>query len=395
MYVERDIREKFDRLLAAYNIVAVVGARQGGKTTFLKEQIKRLNASYILFDDPDARTLFDDDIKKFEKQYIEGRDVSVLDEVQYCKDSGKKLKYLADTGRRLWVTSSSEIILGKEVLSYLVGRVSVLRLYPFSLAEFLDAVGQKATTPAILERSIWEHMTYGGYPKVVLTADVEMKKTILGDLYETMILKDVARTFSIDDIRTLEEFARYLSVNIGNTISYEHVSGDIRISFPTLKKYFDALEKSYMIIRVPPFYTNKSKEITKQPKVYFLDIGLRNAIAKTFNPIPDGKLFENYILSEIVKMGLTVRYWRTKAMAEVDFIVEKDGKPIPIEAKLRAEPPKIERSLRSFILTYKPKTAFVVYYHHHDAGKETESVKINGCKVVFTDVLGLEKMLAI
>ena len=139
MYVERDIKNKFEIIAKIYPIVALVGPRQAGKTTFLKEQAKNLNSSYLLFDDPDIKEIFEEDIKKFEKQYIEGKEISILDEVNYCKDAGGKLKYLADTDKKVWLTSSSEVILNKEVLSFLVGRVSILRLYPFSLNEFLKA----------------------------------------------------------------------------------------------------------------------------------------------------------------------------------------------------------------------------------------------------------------
>ena len=207
MYQEREMKEQFEKVSKVYPIIAIVGARQAGKTTFIKERMKTTNSSYLLFDDPDVRNLFEEDIKKFEKQYVEGKEVSILDEVQYCKDAGRNLKYLADTNKKLWITASSEIILGKKVLSYLVGRVSILKLYPFSLQEFLDFKQQKETTPKVLERFIWEHILFGGYPKPVSIDEIELKKTILQDLYETMILKDIARTFSIDDTRSLEEFS--------------------------------------------------------------------------------------------------------------------------------------------------------------------------------------------
>lgn len=388
MYVEREIKEIFKKVVGVYNVVAIVGARQAGKTTFLKENVKPVHSSYVFFDDPDARILFEEDIKKFERQYIEGYEVTVLDEVQYCREAGIKLKYLADTGKKIWITASSEIILGMEILSYLVGRVSIIKLYPFSLKEFLNSKGQKEVTPSILERNIWEHIIYGGYPKVVMTEDPEIKKIILKDLYDTIILKDVAMTFSIEDIRTLEVFAKYLSLNIGGLISYENVSRDVKLSFQTLKKYLDAMEKSYVIIRVPPFYTNKNKEITKQPKIYFVDTGLRNAVARTFSAEINGNLFENYILLELIKMGFAPKYWRTKSKAEVDFVVEKENMIIPIEVKVNAEPGRIERSLRSFIDTYKPKTALVVAYK----GEKGE-MKVNGCNVIFTDALNMRDLL--
>jgi len=388
MYVEREIKNKFDKIIKSYNMVAVVGARQAGKTTFLKKQMEQSKSKYILFDDPDVRSLFDDDVKKFELQYLEGYDLSVLDEVQSCKDAGRKLKYLVDSGRKLWITSSSEVILGKEILSYLVGRISIVKLYPFSFEEFLNAKEQKEMSTVVAQRLMWEHMQYGGYPKVVLTNDYEMKKTILSDLYETMLLKDVARTFSIDDIRSLEEFAKYLALGTGAIISYGELSNSLKMSFRTIKKYLDAMEKSYFIARVYPYYTNKLKEIVKQPKLYFIDTGLRNIIAKSFDVKSDGKLFENYVFTEMLKLGIIPKYWRTKTKTEVDFIVEKNNAVIPIEVKLSAEPGKIERGLRSFIEKYKPKTALVLTYK----GKHGD-MNVNGCKVYFIDVNDLKQYI--
>ena len=387
MYVQREITMEFSKRQRAYNLIAVVGPRQAGKTTFLKEQMKGLDASYVLFDDPDPRSFFEEDIKKFEKQYLQHYTVSVLDEVQNCREAGRNLKYLADTGRKLWITSSSEIILGKSVLSYLVGRVSTLRLYPFSLGEFLAAKGQVEHTRKIMERSLWEHMLFGGYPKVILTDDLELKKTILRDLYDTMIMKDVARTFSIEDMRTFETVVKYFSVNIGSLISYEKVARDVTVSFQTLKKYLNAMEKSYIIVLLTPFFRNRTKEITKQPKVYFIDTGLRNSVAGAFPPVPDGPLFENYALTELLKLGFLPKYWRTKAKAEVDFVIEKENELIPIETKLKAQR-RIERSLRSFIEAYRPKRAFVVSY----AGEEGV-LKVGDCIVTFTDLAGLRAHL--
>ena len=388
MYIKRDIKNKFEKISQNYNMVAVVGARQAGKTTFLKKQMENKNSSYILFDDPDARSLFEEDIKKFEKQFISSYNVSILDEIQYCKDAGRKLKYLVDSDHKLWITSSSEIILSKEILSFLVGRVSIIKLFPFSFKEFLNSKNQKELTSKIMERSIWEHAIYGGYPKVVLTEDLEMKKTILSDLYDTMLLKDVSRTFSIEDIRALEEFSKYLAFSIGDIISYDTISSNLNMSFQTIKKYLDAMEKSYLIYRVMPFFTNKKREIIKQPKLYFVDTGLRNIIARNFDINLDGKIFENYVLTELLKIGFTPKYWRTKSKTEVDFIIEKENEIIPLEVKIQTNIGKIERSLRSFIETYKPKKAIIV-----TAKSKTGKTKINGCEIIYTDILNLEKQL--
>ncbi len=381
MYVNRLTRKLFDKVFGAYKVVAIVGARQAGKTTFLLEQVREPGMQYVLFDDPDAKKMFEEDVKKFENQYIKGHEVTILDEVQNCTGAGQKIKYLADTGHKLLLTSSSEVLLGKEILSYLVGRVSIIRMWPFSLEEFLDAKKQKELTRQILERSVWEHAVYGGYPKAVLSGDVELKKIILKDIYDTLVFKDLAKTFSISDSRALEDLAKYLANNVGGTLSYETASNSLNLSFQTLKKYVDAMEKSYLIVRVPPFYTNRNKEITKQPKVFFVDTGMRNSIQKSFPSELDGKIFENYALTELLKQGFTPKYWRTKTGAEVDFVIEKGNEIIPIEVKLSATPGKIGKSLRAFIKAHNPKKAMII-----TPSEQTAKGKIEGCEIIITNI---------
>jgi len=389
MYVSRDIKDIFLKVEKAIDIVAVVGARQSGKTTFLKQHMKDRKSSYLLFDDPDIRELFDEDVKSFELQYIAGNELTVLDEVQCCTDAGSKLKYLADTGHRLWITSSSEVILSEEILSYLVGRVSTLRLYPFSLSEFLRSKGTVAPTERVLARSIWEHLVYGGYPKMVLEKDIEVKSILLRDLYDTMILKDVVRNFSIADQTSLERLVKLLALNCGSVVSYNSICSDLNLSFQTVIKYIDALKKSYLIFEVTPYFTNKTKEIVKQPKIYFIDTGLRNAVLNRFDESFDGCSFENYVLSELLKIGMMPKFWRTKSKSEVDFVLEFGSDVVPVEVKVSSGEKRIERSLRSFIDYYHPSNAIVVGY------KIVKGTKmVNGCKVHFVDVVDLLELAA-
>ncbi len=268
------------------------------------------------------------------------------------------------------------------MLSYLVGRVSIIRLYPFSLREFLRAKDIRVLTDRIKSRAVWEHINYGGYPRVVLTDDAEIKQIILRDLIETMLLKDVSRSFSIEDMDALERLTKYLAANTGALLNYESIMKALDISFQTLRKYLNAMEKSYIITRVPPFYTNKTKELTKRSKVYFTDTGLRNAVLRRSYTEPSGKIFENYVLMELRKAGLEVKYWRTKSGAEVDFVVEVDGNPMPVEVKTPS--PSMSRSLASFIRTYSPEEAFVIFYRGNREEHEVEN-----CRVVFTDVFEL------
>jgi len=388
MFVERTVTKDFLKRAKIYPVVALVGARQSGKTTLLKELMKGKDSTYTLFDDPDARELFDNDIKRFDRQHVEGKELAVLDEVQYCKDPGQKIKYLADTGRTLWLTASSETALGKEVLSFLVGRVGIMRLYPFSFHEFLEAVGDKELTLTAKRRRIWEHMTYGGYPKAVLSSDVETKRLYLADLFETMLLKDVVRQFSIEDSEALQRSAVYLASTTGSTVSYESMASSLAISFRTLKKYIDALLKAYLLFEVKPYFKNRIKEITKQPKLYFMDTGIRNAVLRAYPDEPDGQTFENYVACELLRAGHQLHYWRTKTDQEVDFVIEIGKETIPIEVKINHAPSDSLGGCLSFIKQYSPKRAFFVTFKG-----EAGTTQVNGCHVHYTDVPGLLEAL--
>lgn len=384
VYINRFLNKEFKKHFELYNVVAVLGPRQVGKTTFLNNEVKKIrNANTISLDDPDAKFLFDDDIKLFEKQYCTGYDVTFIDEIQYGKDVGQKLKYLADKGYKLLLSSSSEILASKEVLSYLVGRTSILRLFQFSLNEIFDAENIIVKTDKIIERIIFNQCVYGSYPKVFITENIDEKKILLRNLYETMLYKDVSNNFGILDISNLEKFVKYLAISCSKVIAYENISRELGISQPTLKKYVNALEKSYFIYQLSPFYTNKLKEITKQSKIYFYDLGLRNSILVDYpkNLDSQGFLFENYVFSELIKQGYTLKYWRSKTKQEVDFVIELGKIIIPIEVKLSIGKPIIESSLKSFIDNYNPKKAYVVYY----AGKP-ETLEYNNCRVHFLNI---------
>jgi predicted AAA+ superfamily ATPase len=383
MYIERDIRVKVDRMSQVTNIVALVGARQSGKTTLLRTLLPP-GGRYVLFDDSTVRRTFEEDINGFELQHLKGNTVTILDEVQRCKDAGPTLKCLADTGNRIWITSSSEFILGLDVLSHLVGRVSILRLYPFNLREFLRAKGQKVLPAFLEEQFVREHMAYGGYPRVVLTEEPDTKEDLLLDLHRTILLRDVARGFSIRNLLDLEQLLAYLAVSPGTELAYEDTASALGMDRLTVKKYVQAMEMSSLLYMVRPFFRNKRKELKKRKRVYFLDTGLRNAIAADLKAQPTGAVFENYVLTELVKMGYKPKYWRTKTGAEVDFVVEQGLRFTPIEVKLHIDPRKVERGLRSFIDHYGPKEAFVVGLH----GK-TGKRRVQGCTVRFTAVSGL------
>jgi len=386
MYVERDLEGYFQRIKGLYNTIAITGPRQSGKTTFLKKKINS-DISYLLMDDVDIRSLFENDIKGFENRYLKGNEVTILDEIQVCKDAGINLKYLNDSGNRIWITSSSETLLGKDVLSFLVGRVSIMRLHPFSMSEIIRARQYHSPNDVQILRTVREMVSFGGYPRVVLEEDPNLKEVLMRDLYETLVLRDIARVFNIRDIGALERSTLYLANMYTGQLSLDKMSKNVAISYKTLKEYLSAMEKSFLISLVPPFFTNPNKELTKLPKVYFIDNGLRNLISGNIGMDMDGRSFENLVFTELLKLGYRPKYWQKKTGTEVDFVLRMGNEPVPIEVKLNSPDMRIEAGMRSFIDQYSPDKAYVV----NSAGKRGD-IEVNGTKVSFIDIVKLRSV---
>jgi len=403
--IEREIEPDILKWLDSEEIIAIRGARQAGKTTLLKrfENIlieKGVNKNRIHF------ITFEDDIEKekFErnpKEYIEyfiGEDKEkhffLLDEVQYIKKAGKLLKLIYDTleNIKIIITGSSSLDLN-EIGSFLVGRVLLFELYPFSFFEFLKAKDKrlldyysknrfniskpkKEIRELIfleeLNKLFREYICYGGYPKVVLEKDLEKKKFLLKNLYLTYVEKDIVKVYGIKYKERIMKLIKTLAAINTGLINYNEISEAIELYDKEVKQLLSILEDTYIIKLIKPYHKNLATELKKNPKVYFIDTGLRNFLAERFDFSEDefGKLAENYVMRLFVNKK--TNFWRTTAKAEVDFIIEPENMLLPIEAKLK---PKITRSFRSFINFYNPKIAILANL------KKLEKLKIDSTEI--------------
>lgn len=359
-YISRTSESNLLSYLNLTKIIAVVGARQVGKTTLIKEKITSLpkrSINYVTLDSPEALLLFNENIEEFFKQYVETYDLVIIDEIQYGKNAGSKLKYLADVKTATFVvSSSSQSLLKKEVLSFLPGRVTLLYLHSFSVDEFLLSKNIKTKHWDFVRPQLGEHIIYGGYPKVVITKEYMLKKKVLTDLITVCLQKDIVLTFGLDDEIEAFKLLKMLASQTGQILDIAALSRDSGIQYDRLKKYLNAFTLSGIISLVQPFNRNKRTELVKSPKIFFNDTGFCNCLLKRYDI--DGPLFETYIFSELIKAGYDVKYWRTKAKAEVDFVLETEKGLIAIEVKKGA--PKASKSLYSFIKKYSPAKSYVV-----------------------------------
>jgi len=376
MYVKRDLEKTLRKYLKNKEILAVVGPRQSGKTTLLKQIYKGLNnAIFLDFEDRELLRLFEEDIKSFVDLYVKKYKYVFIDEFQYAKEGGKNLKYIYDNYKTKVIISGSSVIgLSAHSLKYLVGRVFVFNLYPFSFEEFLRYKNpelyniyskEKPSEPVTdkIKTIFYEFCIYGGYPKVVLTSDTEEKKIVLRNIYNMYFLKEIKEVLGLASDYKLAVLIKALALQVGNIINYNELSSLTGFKHNDLLSHLNILEKTFICKLARPFYTNKRTELVKSPKIFFLDNGFRNTIIKDFRKPNDrqdkGALFENFAASELAKLDLEIKYWRTKSKAEVDFIVEKPDGLVPVEIKSDTKIASFTKSFLSFKEKYKPKVSII------------------------------------
>ena len=378
MYIKRGLEEKISKYLKTPEIIAVTGARQVGKTTLLQQIHQGLDKSlFITFEDVAYRQLFDTDIKAFIELYIKPYRFIFLDEFQYAKNGGQQLKLIFDTVRnkKIFISGSSVLDLTIHAVKYLSGRLFAFVLHPLSFDEYLAFKNQELHSylsekkenakfsAAMLEKLyayLEEYIVYGGYPRVLLSLDHEEKKDVLRNILNVYLLRDVRDLMGLGDDYKMISLMKALSLQTGNVISYQELSQITSLNFSSLKKNLNLLEKTYIIGLPKPFFTNKRIELVKNPKVYFYDTGLRNAVIDDFRQMEmrqdKGTLWENFIYAELIKEGVDVKYWRTKAKAEVDFILNDK---IPVEVKSSPAKTAVGKSLHSYIEKYNPAAAYI------------------------------------
>jgi predicted AAA+ superfamily ATPase len=389
VYIERELERKIKKYLKDKEIIAIVGARQCGKTTLMKHIFKDLkNAKFISFDNREILRLFNKDITTFVKKYIENTSFLFIDEFQYAKEGGKQLKFIYDAyNTKIILSGSSVSELSIHSIKYLVGRVFVFTLTPLSFEEFLryedralfEALNYKKFADITLElinKKLNDYLLYGGYPRVVIEEDYEKKKEILRNIYDTYLLKEVKEILQIAEDEKISSIIKATSLQVGGLINFNELSNLVGIDFYQLKKYIALLKKTFILLEAKPYFKNKRKELAKIPKVYFLDNGFRNIAINNFQEIENrtdrGALNENFVASELFKKELGLNFWRTKAGAEIDFVAEINNKLIPIEVKTTLNSPTYGKSMKNFIENYKSDKGFILskdYFNRINLGK--------------------------
>ncbi len=387
--IKRKIFSQIKQHLTQKEITLLIGPRQAGKTTLLKQCQDELQAQ-------GHKTLFlnldiDTDAQFFTSQeslvqYIQlhlGKKPGVvfIDEFQRKTNAGLFLKGIYDRGLpyKYVVSGSGSVELKEHLHESLTGRKRIFTLPTVGFAEFVDYatdyqfskhLADYLEQDSLHQQSLLaEYLTYGGYPRVVTEPRAEEKRLVLQELYQSYLAKDIALLLGIKKTAAFTNLVRLLADRIGRMIPYIKMSSLLSLSFPTLQNYLWSLEQTFVLEKISPYATNLAKELKKAPLFYFCDLGFRNTLLDAFHPFRSsserGFLFQNFVfrlLADQIDPAISrLHYWRTKQGGEVDFVLESSNEVIPLEVKYRnLEKNTIPYGLSDFLREYQPKRAYVV-----------------------------------
>jgi len=398
MLYPRLLKKQILKYLPDKEAVVILGARQVGKTSLMQLIRAKIEKEYPCF-------YFDlerpDDLEKVEMPVeeflhyldiistkIKKRSVVFIDEIHYLSDPAKFIKLLVDHYSqkvKLIISGSSSLEIKKKFKESLMGRKFVFRLYPLNFREFL-IFKEKGRLAKLLPKEPFESnlkedetrfftdkyreefkefLIFGGYPRIVLASSIEKKRKILEEIVTSYVFKDIRSLIQVEDIAKFNKMIKLLAINIGNLLNFSSLSTASAVSRYLISQYITILENTYIIDLISPYFTNKKKEVVKNPKVYFSDNGLRNYIVGNLNMSFErgdiGCLFENAVFAGLKKQARVMEnlhFWRTQNKAEVDFILEREGRVYPIEVNMVGKP---TRALYAFMEFYKIKEGYVVY----------------------------------
>jgi uncharacterized protein len=387
-YIQRKLATTLAGHIDHPEITMLVGPRQSGKTTLLKQLDSDLRAAgrktlwlNLDFED-DFRHLSSQGalLQKIRLELGNSSGVVFIDEIQRKDNAGLFLKGLYDQVLpwKLVVSGSGSIELKEKLGESLAGRKRMFDLTTVSFSEFIDFRTGYHYTNRLKEffrteqkktdQFFREYLMYGGYPRVVLADTHQEKLATINEIFRSYLEKDIVYLLRVEKSDSFNNLVRILASQSGKMVNYSEFSATLGLSLATVKLYLWYLEKTFIVSKVTPWFTNIRKEITKAPIYYFCDIGLRNFSSGSFGALSDGETgyaFQTVIYAMLKERfplaDTTIHYWRTKDKAEVDFVIRRGAVVTPLEIKYRdMKKLEIQRSFRRFLERYHPERGYVV-----------------------------------
>ena len=338
----RAIETRLRKVLKPNKVILLLGARRTGKTWFLKDLLPRLELPYLFFngDDSSVQSVFSERTVPNYKRLVGDARLLVVDEAHRIPEIGWNLKLMVDEieGLHIIATGSSVFDLRAGTGEPLTGRKTEIMLYPFSQMEY-----SKYETLAETEARLEERIIYGNYPELIHLSSNEDKEDYLREMVSSYLLRDILEFDGVRNSAKVFDLLRLIAFQPGKEVSNDELSRSLGISKNTVDRYLDLLQKVFVLVKIPGFSRNLRKEVTRHPKYYFVDNGVRNALINNFNPLSlradTGQLWENHLIMERIKyqsvknLSQTNYFWRTYQQQEIDWLEEKNGQLSAFEIK--------------------------------------------------------------
>ncbi len=337
--------------------VVVTGARQTGKST-LAQELTSGSRRFFTLDDLDVL----DAARRDPEVLLGGNQPVTIDEVQREPDLLHAVKRAIDRQRqpgRFLLTGSANLLLMRQVSESLAGRASYLTLWPMTRREqrglgrgglWEELLGaQDKDWPDLVaahpdQSEDWRLLARrGGFPSPALHLDSDQAREIWFDGYvRTYLERDLQGLSSISALPDFRRLMRAACLRMGQLVNQAELGRDVALPQPTVHRYLNLLETSYLLVRLPAYAVNRTKRLIKSPKVYWGDTGV--ALHLTQEEEPRGAHLENLVLHDLLtwrdtRLGRAdVFYWRTTIGEEVDFVIEAEDQLLPIEVKATTRP---------------------------------------------------------
>lgn len=348
--VERDIKKLIVKKITPGKVIVLLGARRVGKTFLLKQLMSEIKEEYIFLNGENVNVHLELEHRSVEnyRRFLNNKKLLIIDEAQKIPEIGQILKLMIDEieGLKIIVTGSSAFDISNMTGEPLTGRKYTYYLYPLSEKEYTqteDRIDRREKTAL--------RMIYGNYPELLNLPDDSDKREYLNEVISSYLLKDILAFENIKNSSKIFSILRLIAFQIGKEVSYHEIGTQLSMSKNTVEKYLELLSKVFIIFKVEGFSRNLRKEISKSPRWYFYDNGIRNSLIANFNDHKlrndTGQLWENYAISERKKyqnyerMTVNNYFWRTYDQQEIDWVEERGGILHAYEFKINNKKVKI------------------------------------------------------
>lgn len=358
MYLTRTLESWFKEASRQFPVLLVTGARQVGKTTFLR-RISEPERTYVTLDDPLVLALAKSDPALFMQRFPPP---VLIDEIQYAPELLPYIKMACDLRRSpnlFWLTGSQQLQMMRGVSESLAGRVGVLQLLGFSRREllgrgetarpFLPLPEENDTSSPLDVMELYRLIWRGSFPAIALSEQGD-RDLFYSSYIQTYLQRDIRDLARVGDEMAFLRFLRAAAARTGQLLNMADLARDADVAFNTAKSWLSILQTSGIIYLLEPYHSNLTKRLVKTPKLYFLDTGLCAYLTQWSTPetlesgAMTGAILETWVIGELLKSywhngrQAPFFYYRDKDKKEIDLLIIQDGTIYPLECKKSASP---------------------------------------------------------